>query len=132
MARLAVVEEMRLLINIYLLAEFMDGMSSNAQLFLRKPHYSIWCSPSITWSDTGDAVTLVAEVVARDSRDNKESRNRVVNYFHAENDRMVGEKERLWFDACWETIQSVSACEEEPNRNIIEYRSETVRETNRS
>ena len=45
-----IVMELHRLIITYLFAENTDGISADAQLFLRKPHKTVWCA-GIFWSD---------------------------------------------------------------------------------
>ncbi|KAF2016092.1 hypothetical protein BU24DRAFT_462292 [Aaosphaeria arxii CBS 175.79] len=97
-----IVEELRMLIVQYLFAEQTEGVSMDAQLFLKKPQTTHWCSPDIFWSDIDDAVPLIKKLIRDEgAAGGGEGRNWMFTSFHAEEDSMVGEKGRTWFDACW-------------------------------
>lgn len=132
-----VVEELRRLITTFLFAESIDGISADAQIFLKKPHSTPWCSPEIFWSDIDYAVPLLSKIIDKHESTDGESRKWVIDAFHAENDEMVGEKGRLWFDECWVPTQNSSASTrsiktiedgvaKEESDSVFEYRSAVV------
>tara|TARA_R110002003_G_scaffold290_6_gene18570 strand:+ start:6127 stop:7035 length:909 start_codon:yes stop_codon:yes gene_type:complete len=96
-----VVEELRKYITKFLFAESMDGISADAQLFMKKPRSVPWCSPSLLWSDINYAVPLLSKVIEQDARLDGHNRTWVIDAFHAESDNMVGDRGRQWFDNCW-------------------------------
>jgi hypothetical protein len=122
----AFVEELKQLIVKYLFAESTDGVSADAQLFLKKPHSTLWCSPSIFWSDIDSAVQLLLKVVNEDSGDRNQERKWKIDVFHAESDNMVGDKGRVWFDECWTATNPSASTSSEPSGGSFEYRSEIV------
>ncbi|KAF2244486.1 hypothetical protein BU26DRAFT_435448 [Trematosphaeria pertusa] len=125
-----VVEELRKEILAYLFAECMDGISADAQLFLKKPHTLSWCSPSMLWSDTDDFVLLLSKLISEEGT-GKESRTWTIDAFHAEDDNMIGEKGKQWFDNCWQpekpSTASAHSTETPPVR--YEFRSKVVKGT---
>lgn len=123
-----VLEEMRQHILAFLFAESMDGIAADAQLFLKKPHHTVWCSPSVFWSDIDYAVTLLLKMID-ENNGGENCRHWSIDSFHAGKDHMIGEKGRLWFDACWEPARSKSFNEDEPNKNSLDYNSEIVPDT---
>ncbi|KAF1947716.1 hypothetical protein EJ02DRAFT_390863 [Clathrospora elynae] len=108
-----VVNELRKLITTFLFAESTDGISADAQLFLKRS--VSWCSPSIVWGDLDYAVQLLATIVTEDDR--LVGNRVIVDCFHAETDHLVGGKGQKWFDECWVPSQS------------YEYRSTIVKGT---
>jgi pimeloyl-ACP methyl ester carboxylesterase len=133
-----VVDELRQLITTYLFAESMDGISADAQIFLKKPHSITWCSPSIFWSDIDYAVPLLSKIIDEQGPADGSSRSLLIYAFHAEIDEMVGEKGRLWFDDCWTPARHSSTStrsantiipdskEEDSTRRSFEYKSTVV------
>ncbi|KAF2655882.1 hypothetical protein K491DRAFT_598093 [Lophiostoma macrostomum CBS 122681] len=124
----AVVDEMRQLITTYLFAENTDGISADAQLFLKKPHSTPWHS-GIFWSDIDHVVPLLRKIILEDQDRKEDGRRWLVDAYHAETDSMVGARGRVWFDNCWSSGSSDAqspAVGEERSRNSLEYRSETV------
>jgi hypothetical protein len=103
-----VVDELRQLITTYLFAESMDGISADAQIFLKKPHLGTWCSPSIFWSDIDHAVSLLSKTIDEEGAAGGTRRKWLIDAFHAEMDEMVGEKGRIWFDECWTPTRTCS------------------------
>lgn len=133
----SVVEDLRKHITMFKFAEPVDGISADAQLFMRKPRSIPWCSPSISWSDIDDVVPLISDIINEDKRLNGDTRKWTIQTFHAEKDDMVGEKGRLWFDNCWAPSQASSPSadtslpqpdHQQPNK-AYEYKSEIVRDT---
>ncbi|KAH9871770.1 hypothetical protein J1614_006026, partial [Plenodomus biglobosus] len=96
-----VVDELRRQITSFVFAESSEGISADAQLFLRKPRTVSWCSPSLLWSDIDYAVPLLSKIISEDDRLIGSSRLCMIDTFHAEEDSMVGERGKQWFDACW-------------------------------
>lgn len=94
------VNELRLLTMRYLFAEDISGISADAQLFLKNPPSTSWSHPNHLWSDLKDYVPLISSRIAQENSNGVE-RKWTMNSFHAETDEMVGNKGRLWFDACW-------------------------------
>jgi hypothetical protein len=129
----SVVEEMRQLITTYLFAENTDGVSADAQLFLKKPHSTPWCS-GIFWSDIDYVVPLLRKMIQEDHNDSEDGRRWLVDAYHAETDNMIGERGRLWFDKCWTPATSSPSSSNgqspavggEGSKNSLEYRSEIV------
>ncbi|KAH7088177.1 hypothetical protein FB567DRAFT_523831 [Paraphoma chrysanthemicola] len=132
-----VVEELRKFITKILFAESMDGISADAQLFMRKPRSIPWCSPSLHWSDINYAVPLLSKIIAEDVRLDGHNRTWVIETFHAESDNMVGNRGREWFDSCWipgrVSTSSNNRCSDESRPSVsdpsYEYRSEIVKGT---
>lgn len=132
-----VVEELRKHITTFLFAEAMEGISADAQLFMRKPRTLTWCSPSIMWSDIDYAVSLLAKVIEEDDRLHDHSRIWTIDTFHAEVDDMVGEKGKQWFDDCWTSNRistssvgtSSSQSTQLPSFRPFEYNSRTIKDT---
>jgi hypothetical protein len=132
-----VVEELRRYITTFLFAESMDGISADAQLFLKKPRSIPWCSPSIFWSDIDYAVPLLSRIIEEDVRLDNYNRIWVFDAFHAEFDDMVGEKGRQWFDDCWirgrSSTSSAQSSSSYPVHNYLnesyQYRGEVVKGT---
>jgi hypothetical protein len=104
-----VVDELRQLITTYLFAESIDGISADAQIFLKKPHLGNWCSPSIFWSDIDYAVPLLSRAIEEQGAADGIRQKWLIDAFHAEMDEMVGEKGRIWFDECWTPTQTSTA-----------------------
>lgn len=128
----SVVEELRSYITAFLFAERMDGISADAQLFLRKPRSVAWCS-SVFWSDFDYAVPLISKMIAEEEGMYESRRYWCIDTFHAQTDAMVGEKGRAWFDSCWMAHQMKPEASEEgrhssslPLRNTFKYRSQVV------
>lgn len=121
---LAVVHELRKYITIYLFAECVDGISADAQLFIKGPHPIPWCLPSLSWSDMDYFVPLFSKVIDGNVETEALSREWVIDAFHAENDNMIGEKGRNWFDNCW-----LPASNSGRNSKSFEYRSAVVKKT---
>jgi pimeloyl-ACP methyl ester carboxylesterase len=119
-----VVSELRQLITTYLFAESMDGISADAQIFLKKPQSVTWCSSSIFWSDIDYAVPLLSKIIDEQGPAVESSRNWLIDAFHAEKDEMVGEKGRLWFDECWKSARNPSTSMRSANTIIPEVREE--------
>ncbi|KAH8732476.1 hypothetical protein GQ44DRAFT_735368 [Phaeosphaeriaceae sp. PMI808] len=130
-----VVEELLRYITMFLFAESMDGISADAQLFLRKPRSIPWCSPSIFWSDIDYIVPMLSKIIEGDARLDTHNRTWTIDTFHAEDDDMVGEKGRKWFDNCWLPGRSFTSSAGSKSRDSLhqfsdkcyEYRSEIVR-----
>lgn len=122
----AVVEELRQLAVKYIFAESTDGVSADAQLFLKRPHSTSWCTPSIPWSDMDSAVQLLEKMVNEYNEDCNQSRKWRIDAFHAESDGMVGDRGRVWFDECWTTTKPSAITPSEQSGNGIEYKSEIV------
>lgn len=101
---LGVVEELRRHITGFLFAESLDGISADARLFLKKPRTVSWCPPSILWDDFDYAVPLLSKIISEDDRLIGSSRTWTIDTFHAEEDSMIGEKGRQWFDDCWTSV----------------------------
>lgn len=124
-----IVQDLRKEITTFMFAENLDGVSADAQLFMRKPRSLAWCSPSIVWSDVDFAVSLLLTII----RDH--SRMWTIDTFHAEEDSMVGEKGKHWFDACWtksRTSSSIANLTESPTLRpdagqLFEYNSNIVK-----
>ncbi|KAF2687376.1 hypothetical protein K458DRAFT_296874 [Lentithecium fluviatile CBS 122367] len=95
-----ITSKIRKLATSYLLAERIDGISADAQLFLKRPGTISWSSPRGIWSDLDDFVPLLMKVIERE-KDAEESRYWMIHVSYAKNDDMVGEKGRIWFDSCW-------------------------------
>ncbi|KAL6711222.1 hypothetical protein ACN47E_005753 [Coniothyrium glycines] len=129
-----IVEDLRQHITTFLFAESIDGISADAQLFMRKPSSLSWCSPSLLWSDIDFAASLLSTMIESDSRLDGHSRTWVIDAFHAESDDMVGEKGKQWFDDCWMSnrasesgVESSIAGPSEPSAHApYFYRSSTV------
>jgi hypothetical protein len=120
------VEELRKIITSFLFAESMDGISADAQLFLKKSRSIPWCSPSIFWSDIDYAVPLLSKLIEGDVRLDNHNRTWVIDAFHAEFDDSVGEKGRQWFDDCWTHGQSsTSDARSESSYPVREYLNES-------
>jgi hypothetical protein len=129
-----VVAELRKHITSFLFAEAMDGISADAQLFLKRPRSIPWCSPSIFWSDINYVVPLLSKIIEEDVRLDDHNRKWAIDAFHAESDDMVGAKGQKWFDDCWlrGRPSTSSACSNpsDPVHNdpydSVKYRSEVV------
>lgn len=133
-----VVKELRKYITKFLFAESMDGISADAQLFMRKPRSVPWCSSTILWSDIDKAVPLLSEIIEQDGQLKSDTRKWIIHTFHAEKDDMVGERGRQWFDDCWapsETPASTSSSSNSPSHpdqqihKTYEYKSKVVQDT---
>ncbi|KAF2852937.1 hypothetical protein T440DRAFT_497430 [Plenodomus tracheiphilus IPT5] len=96
-----VVEELRRQITSFVFAESSEGISADARLFMKKPRTVSWCSPSLLWDDIDYAVPLLSKIISEDDRLIGSSRICVIDTFHAEEDNMVGERGKQWFDECW-------------------------------
>jgi hypothetical protein len=96
-----VVDELRELITKFVFAENVEGVSQDARLFLKRP--VPW---SINWDDFDDAVKLLSKVISEDDRLTGSNRTWAIDCFHAENDQMVGEKGKQWFNDIWMSSQS--------------------------
>jgi hypothetical protein len=101
---LQVVDELRRHITKFVFAENVDGMSADTQLFLKRS--VTWRSPSIDWSDFDYAVQLLSKVISEDDRLLGSNRTWAIDCIHAENDQMVGEKGKQWFNNIWTLSQS--------------------------
>jgi hypothetical protein len=129
-----VVAELRKHITMFLFAESMDGISADAQLFLKRPRSIPWCSPSIFWSDVNYVVPLLLKIIEEDVRLDDHNRKWVIDAFHAESDDMVGTKGQQWFDDCWRlgrplTSSARNNLSDTVHRDpydSVEYRSEVV------
>ncbi|KAF2819063.1 hypothetical protein CC86DRAFT_398971 [Ophiobolus disseminans] len=91
----------------------------------------------IFWSDIDYVVLLLSKIIETDTRLDGHNKTWIVDTFHAEQDDVVGEKGRQWFDNCWLPGRS-STCSARSNSSDIvqhyshktyEYRSEIVRGT---
>lgn len=96
-----VVDELRRQITSFVFAESSEGISADARLFMKKPRSVAWCSPSLLWDDIDYAVLLLSKIISEDDRLIGSSRVCMIDTFHAQEDSMVGEKGKQWFDACW-------------------------------
>jgi hypothetical protein len=131
----SVLKDLRDYIPMFLFAECLDGVSDDVQLFL-KPH-SVWCSPSMVWSDIDHFVPLLSKIIKEDGRLDGHTRMLTIDAFHAASDIMVGEKGQRWWDACWlPGRSSTSSARSNPpelvqqySHQSYEYRSEVVRGT---
>ncbi|KAF1828788.1 hypothetical protein BDW02DRAFT_643257 [Decorospora gaudefroyi] len=94
-----VVDELRTHIAQFLFAECVDGVSADAQLFLKRA--VSWRSPSIDWTDFDDVVQLLSRIISEDNRLTGSNRTWAFDCFHAEHDQMVGEKGKKWFNDVW-------------------------------
>jgi hypothetical protein len=99
-----VVDELRNEITKFVFAENVDGVSADTQLFLKRT--VTWRSPNIDWDDFDDAVKLLSKVISEDDRLTGSNRTWAIDCFHAENDQMVGEKGKQWFNDIWVSSQS--------------------------
>jgi hypothetical protein len=99
-----VVDELRNEITKLVFAENVDGVSADTQLFLKRT--VTWRSPSIDWDDFDDAVKLLSKFISEDDRLLGSNRTWAIDCFHAENDQMVGEKGKQWFNDIWTSSQS--------------------------
>ncbi|KAF1842098.1 uncharacterized protein K460DRAFT_409525 [Cucurbitaria berberidis CBS 394.84] len=132
-----VVEELRNHITTFLFAETMDGISADAQLFMKKPRSLPWSSPSTLWPDIDCAVPLLSKMINEDGRVGSNSRKWIIDTFHASEDEMVGDKGRQWFDDCWKSdqtsttsVHSVSSqAAQPPSQKNYVYRSQVVKRT---
>jgi hypothetical protein len=132
-----VVAELRKHITTFLFAESIDGISADAQLFLRRPRSIPWCSPSIFWSDIDYVVPLLSKMIEEDGRLDYHNRKWIIDAFHAESDDMVGAKGQQWFDDCWllgrpstsSTRSNQSDLLNKDPYDSVEYRSEVVNGT---
>jgi len=110
-----VVDELRKHIAKFMFAEGVDGFSMDTQLFLKR---SVpWCSSSVVWNDFDDAIQLLSRTIQDDNQLTGSNRVWMIDCFHAENDQLVGEKGRKWFNEIWTPSQS------------YRYRSEEVKGT---
>ena len=132
----SVVDELREHITSFLFAECIDGISADAQLFMKKPRSLLWSSPSNFWSDINDVGPLLSKIISEENRVGGDRRKWIIDAFHAEEDEMVGEKGRQWFDNCWtqagistSSIQNNSSQSAQPPQKGYEYRSQVVKET---
>ena len=91
-----VVDEVRTHIMKFLYAESVDGVSHDAQLFLKRS--AAWNASGIDWNDFDDAVELLSRHIREDNGGN---RVWTIDCFHAEEDQMVGEKGKKWFSSIW-------------------------------
>jgi hypothetical protein len=99
-----VVDELRKQITKYVFAENVDGVSADAQLFLKRS--VTWRSLSIDWPDFDYAVQLLSKVISEDDRLIGSNRTWAIDCFHAENDQLVGEKGKQWFNDIWVSSKS--------------------------
>jgi hypothetical protein len=99
-----VVDELRKEITKFVFAENVDGVSADTQLFLKRT--VTWRSPGIDWSDFDYAVKLLSKVINEDDRLIGRNRTWAIDCFHAENDQLVGEKGKQWFNDIWTPSQS--------------------------
>lgn len=106
----------RPLIMQYLFAEAIDGISADAQLFLKKGSGAAWSPPPPLFTDLDSFVPLLA---ARRAASPFISLLHI-DAFHGEKDDMVGAKGARWFDQCWEQM---------PASGKVEYRSQTMQGT---
>ncbi|PSN70437.1 hypothetical protein BS50DRAFT_585862 [Corynespora cassiicola Philippines] len=141
------VDELNRHIASFRLAEAMDGMSADAQLFLKRPASLSWSSRSVAWTDMDEISALLCKMIGEEEeggpRGGRGRREWSIDAFHAEHDNMVGERGRRWFDGCWQQQQqqqqqqhrsassdgpSISPhAEAQPNRSGYQYRSEIVK-----
>lgn len=91
-----VVEELREHIMKFMYAESVDGVSQDAQLFLRRS--GPWNAPNVAWNDFDDAVLLLSRNL---SEGNQGDVTWAIECFHAEHDQLIGDKGRDWFDSIW-------------------------------
>ncbi|KAJ4305189.1 hypothetical protein N0V90_000720 [Kalmusia sp. IMI 367209] len=96
-----VVEELRRLITARQSTEATKGHSGDAQLFLKKPHGISWSGPYNDWSDVDDFVPLMSDVIKKQKPLSYGERTWTIDVFYAEDDNVVGESGRQWFDNCW-------------------------------
>ncbi len=132
-----VITQLREQIPTFFFAESVSGVSHDAQLGLRKPRSVPWSasegspsegspsegSPGKAWDDIDDAARLLCRVLAEDERVAGYAEIWQVDAWHAETDGMVGERGRVWFDACW---GEGSGVRRESGRRL-EYNSRVVR-----
>lgn len=125
------VDELRRHIMTFLFAESIDGISADAQIFLKRPHSIPWCSPSIVWTDIDCVPILLSKIIDEEAALQAKSRRWSIDAFHAEHDHMVGEKGRQWFDSCWisSALTSLPQSGAQPTQKGYEYRSELVKGT---
>jgi hypothetical protein len=129
-----VLKEVRKYVTMFMFAENMDGISADAQIFMKKPSSISWSSPNMIWSDIDFIVPLLSKIIDEDERLVSDSKRWVIDTFHAEQDEMVGEKGREWFDGCWLQGRSPGSSNssrifQQCLRRNYEYRSEIVRDT---
>jgi hypothetical protein len=129
-----VLTEVRKYVTMFMFAENMDGISADAQIFMKKPSSISWSSPNMIWSDIDFIVPLLSKIIDEDERLVSDSKRWVIDTFHAEQDEMVGEKGREWFDGCWLQGRSPGSSNssrifQQCLRRNYEYRSEIVRDT---
>jgi hypothetical protein len=99
-----VVDELRKEITKFVFAENVDGVSADTQLFLKRT--VTWRSPGIDWNDFDYAVQLLSKVISEDDRLIGSNRTWAIDCFHAENDQLVGEKGKQWFNDIWVSSKS--------------------------
>ncbi|KAF2628336.1 hypothetical protein BU25DRAFT_390906 [Macroventuria anomochaeta] len=119
----AVVEGLRSLIPTFLFAEAVNGVGQDAQLCLRKPRSIPWSTPSRHWEDIDDAVRQLEHSIHEGEDESQEWRVWMVDAFHAETDSMVGEKGRVWFDACWMRDEAATS----NSQDVFEYNSQVMK-----
>ncbi|KAF2795539.1 hypothetical protein K505DRAFT_373824 [Melanomma pulvis-pyrius CBS 109.77] len=126
-----VVEELRRHVMTFVFAESVDGISEDAQLFLKRPRSIPWCSPSIAWTDIDGVPVLLSKIIDEEAALQSKSRRWSFDAFHAEHDHMVGEKGRHWFDRCWTPSAPTNSPQSEAQlaQKGYEYRSQTVKGT---
>lgn len=127
----AVVDALRKHVTKFVFAESMDGISADAQLFMRKPRTVQWCSPSLHWSDIDYAVPLLSKIIGEDDRLTGKNRIWTIDAFHAEEDTMLGEKGRQWFDDCWthDRTSKYPLPVTQELKKTYDYRSEIIKGT---
>jgi hypothetical protein len=129
------VEQLREFIAQFMFAERTDGISADAQLFMRKPRSISWGSPSMQWSDMDYFVPFFSKMIGEDAKVKSRQRIWIIDAVHAESDNMVGEKGRNWFDNCWAPegthgSESRSPQAEDDTPHLpYEYRSSVVPDT---
>ncbi|KAI4693491.1 uncharacterized protein J4E88_001863 [Alternaria novae-zelandiae] len=99
-----VVDDLRNHITKFVFAESVDGVSMDTQMFLRR---SVpWSTPIVEWEDLDDAVQLLSKTIGEDDRLAGNRRVWDIDCMHAEQDQLVGDKGRDWFNAIWVPSQS--------------------------
>jgi hypothetical protein len=117
-----VAEEMRQLIVSFLFAENMDGIASDAQLFLKKQGNTRF-SPL---TNIDYAIPLLVKMIEGDNGQSGNGRTWCINSFHAQYDAIVGTKGRIWFDHCWKSTQRTMTATVEQKKTNLEYQSAVV------
>jgi hypothetical protein len=99
-----VVDDLRNTITKFVFAESVDGVSADAQLFLKRS--VSWSTPIAEWKDFDDAVQLLSRLISEDDRLTGSNRVWAIDCFHGEHDQLVGDKGRDWFNTIWAPSQS--------------------------